>query len=276
MILNGEYNTLTVLRETSVGFYLGDNDGNDVLLPNKYIPKDLKIDDEIEVFIYQDSEDRIIATTLKPALIRDQFASLRVKDVNKVGAFLEWGLEKDLLVPYREQKSEMITGYWYVIYMYLDIATGRLAASTKLDQFFENDDIQVEEDDEVDLLVIEKTDLGYKVVIDNMYLGLVYDNEVFKELKQGLQIKGYIKKIREDEKIDVSLQKQGYDNVEPNAQLILEQLKSSDGFLPFNDKSSPDDIKDEFEMSKKTFKKAIGGLYKQKLIEIKEEGIFLI
>ena len=275
MILNGEYNTLTVLRETSVGFFLGDDEGNDVLLPNKYIPNDLKVDDEIEVFCYQDSEDRIIATTLKPAFTRDQFTSLKVVDVNKIGAFMEWGLEKNLLVPFREQKSDMIVGHWYIVYMYLDLKTGRLAGSTKLAQFYENDDLKLRVGDQVELLATEKTDLGFNVVINDLYLGLLYENEVFQEVKQGYRMQGFVKKIREGGKIDVSLQKQGYQNVEPNAKYILEEMQDNDGFLPLNDKSSPDDIKEQLEMSKKTFKKSIGSLYKQKLIRIETEGIYL-
>ena len=276
MILNGEYNKLTVLRETSVGFFLGDDEGNDVLLPNKYIPNDLKVDDEIKVFCYQDSEDRIIATTLKPSLTRDQFTSLKVVDVNKIGAFMEWGLEKNLLVPFREQKSEMIVDHWYIVYMYLDIKTGRLAGSTKLGQFYENDDIKLRVGDQVELLATERTDLGFNVVIDDLYLGLLYESEIFQEVKQGNRMQGFIKKIREDGKIDVSLQKQGYQNVEPNAKFILDELQHSEGFLALNDKSSPEDIKDKLEMSKKTFKKSIGTLYRQKLIRIETEGIYLI
>ena len=276
MILNGEYNKLTVLRETSVGFFLGDDEGNDVLLPNKYIPNDLKVDDEIKVFCYQDSEDRIIATTLKPSLTRDQFTSLKVVDVNKIGAFMEWGLEKNLLVPFREQKSEMIVDHWYIVYMYLDIKTGRLAGSTKLGQFYENDDIKLRVGDQVELLATERTDLGFNVVIDDLYLGLLYESEIFQEVKQGNRMQGFIKKIREDGKIDVSLQKQGYQNIEPNAKFILDELQHSEGFLALNDKSSPEDIKEKLEMSKKTFKKSIGTLYRQKLIRIETEGIYLI
>lgn len=276
MILNGEYNTLTVLRETSVGFFLGDDEGNDVLLPNKYIPADLKVDDEIEVFCYQDSEDRIIATTLKPAFTLNQFTSLRVTDVNKIGAFMEWGLEKDLLVPFREQKSDMIVGHWYIVYLYLDIKTGRLAGSTKLAQFYENDDIKLRVGDLVEVLATEKTDLGFNVIINDLYLGLIYENEIFQEVKQGYRLQGFVKKIREDGKIDVSLQKQGYQNVEPNAKFILEEMEANNGFLPLNDKSAPDDIKETLEMSKKTFKKSIGALYKQKLIRIETDGIYLI
>ena len=276
MIHVGIYNKLKALRETSVGVFLGDNEGNDVLLPNKYVPKDLRVEDEIEVFIYQDSEDRIIATTLTPKVIKNQFASLQVKEVNRVGAFLDWGLEKDLLVPYKEQNSEMIAGHWYVVYVYLDLESGRLAASSKLNQFFENDDIELDEGQEVDLLVSQKTEIGHKVIINNTYSGMVYANEVFQELKQGLQLKGYIKKIREDQKIDVSLQKQGYAQVDATAQTILDALEANEGFLALHDKSSPDDIKAELQMSKKLFKKAVGQLYKAKRIVIEDNGIRLV
>lgn len=276
MIHPGIYNTLKVLRQTSVGYFLGDNEDNDVLLPNKYVPKDLKVDDEIEVFIYHDSEDRLIATTLKPKVTKNHFASLQVKEVNRVGAFLDWGLEKDLLVPYKEQNSEMIEGHWYVVYMYLDLESGRLAASSKLNQFFENDDIELEEGEGVDLLVSQKTELGHKVIINDTYSGMVYSNEVFQELKQGFKLKGYIKKIREDQKIDVALQKQGYAQIDDTAKMLLEKLEENEGFLALHDKSSPDDIKAELQMSKKVFKKAVGQLYKAKKIVIEDNGIRLI
>jgi predicted RNA-binding protein (virulence factor B family) len=276
MIYNGTYNTLKVLRDTSVGFYLGDDEGNDVLLPNKYVPKDLEVDQKIKVFIYQDSEDRLIATTLIPLIEKDKFASLKVKDVNRVGAFVDIGLEKDLLVPFKEQRVDMQVGHWYIVYMYLDLESGRLAGSTKLNQFFENEDCDLNEGDEVTILVSEQTEIGYKVVIEELYSGLLYKTELFRQVKQGFRSKAFIKKIRDDGKIDVTLQKQGFENVEPNSKIIVNTLKQYGGYLALNDKSHPDEIKSKLEMSKKTFKKSIGVLYKQKVIDIKNDGIYLL
>ena len=272
----GVKNTLRVLRGTSVGMYLGDAEGNDVLLPKKYIPDDLIVGDDIEVFIYKDSEDRIIATTLEPKVHLNQFAYLQVMAVTGIGAFLDWGLEKDLFVPFKEQNKKLSTDDWCAVYVYLDEDTDRLVGSCKVNKFFEKDNIELEEGQEVDLLVFEETNLGLNAVINNKYKGLIYENEIFQRVKLGSRIKGYIKQIREDSRIDVSLQKQGYANVEPSAQKRLEKLKANEGFLDVSDKSDANYIMYQLEMSKKTFKKAIGGLYKQRLIRIEEDGIYLI
>jgi predicted RNA-binding protein (virulence factor B family) len=272
----GVKNTLRVLRGTSVGMYLGDKEGNDVLLPKKYIPDDLIVGDDIEVFIYKDSEDRIIATTLEPKVQLNQFAYLQVMAVTGIGAFLDWGLEKDLFVPFKEQNKKLNTGDWCAVYVYLDEDTDRLVGSCKVNKFFEKDNIDLTEGEEVDLFVFEETSLGLNVVINNKYKGLIYENEIFQRVKLGSRIKGYIKQLREDNRIDVSLQKQGYANVEPNAQKILEKLKTSEGFLDVTDKSDANYIMYQLEMSKKTFKKAIGGLYKQRLIRIEDDGIYLV
>lgn len=264
-----------VLRDTSVGMYLGDNEGQDVLLPKKYIPEGLSVGDDIEVFIYKDSEDRVIATTLEPKLKLGEFACLQVKAVGNFGAFLEWGLEKDLMVPFKEQNKKLVEGQWCVAYLYLDPTTERLVGSCKVNKFLEKDNIDLEIGEEVALIAFESTDLGINVVINNRYKGLIYENEIFQKIYLGDKLQGYIKGIREGNLIDVSLQKQGYDNVEPSAERILEKLKANNGFLFLTDKSDPEDITEHLEMSKKTFKKAIGALYRQRLIRIEPNGIFL-
>lgn len=271
----GVKNTLRILRGTSVGMYLGDDEGNDVLLPKKYIPDDVIVGDDIEVFIYRDSEDRIIATTLEPKVQLNGFAYLQVMAVTGIGAFLDWGLEKDLFVPFKEQNKKLATGDWCAVYVYLDEETDRLVGSCKVNKFFEKENIELEIGQEVDLFVFEETNLGLNAVINNKYKGLIYENEIFQRIKLGSRTKGYIKNIREDKLIDVSLQKQGYANIEPNAEKILEKLKANNGFLDVTDKSDANYIMYQLEMSKKTFKKAVGGLYKQRLIRIEDDGIYL-
>ncbi len=271
----GETNLLTAKRRTLNGYYLIDDENSEVLLPNKYVPSGMKPGDEISVFIYKDSEDRIIATTIKPYIMLNEFAVLEVVDVNPVGAFLDWGLEKDLLVPYSEQSSKMQVGSNYPVYLFLDEKTQRLVASGKTNKFLEQEEVKVYNGDEVDLLICNSTVLGINVIINNLYKGLLYDNELFQAVTEGDRITGYIKNVRPDNKIDVSLQKQGYVNVEPNAQKILQKLNDNDGFLNITDKSDPIIILAKLEMSKKTFKKAIGALYKQKIIRIEKDGIYL-
>jgi len=269
----GEKNRLKTLRFTPPGAYLEDEEGNDVLLPTKYIPEDLQVDDPIDVFIYRDSEDRIIATTLKPHLYVNEFAFLKVKDVTRFGAFLDWGIEKDLLVPFREQIGEMQLGSSYLVYLYLDAKTERLAATQKVQSHFETEDISLEEGEEVNLLIAEETDLGLNVVVNNKYRGLVYSNEIFTDILTGDRTKGYVKTIRPDSKIDISLQKIGLDNLEAGAEKILSILSDNEGFLPLTDKSSPDEIQFHFQMSKKNFKRSLGILYKKRLVNLTKEGI---
>lgn len=281
MIEIGKYNTLTILRDTKVGLFLGspevDPEGiHDILLPNKYVPNDFKIGDEITVFAYLDHEERPVATTLEPYIFLNEFALLRVNYTNKFGAFMNWGMEKDLFVPFKEQARPMEQGKRYLVYMYKDEKTNRLVASSKLNQFLTNDEITVEVGEEVDLIVSHITDLGINVIINEKHKGLLYKNEVFDDLRTGDRIVGYIKTIRPDGKIDVSIRKLGFEGVEPSSQIILDELKASRGFLRLNDNSHPEDIKTVLKMSKKTFKKAIGVLYKQKLIDIKDDGIYLL
>lgn len=276
MLNLGVKNTLRILRGTSVGMYLGDEDGNDVLLPKKYIPDDVIVGDDIDVFIYKDSEDRIIATTLEPKVKLNEFAYLQVMAVTGIGAFLEWGLEKDLFVPFKEQNRKLEVGDWSAVYLYLDEETERLVGSCKVNKFFEKENIDLEDGQEVDLLVFEETNMGLNVIINQKFKGLIYENEIFQRIKLGSKVKGFVKQIREDNHIDVSLQKQGYANIEPNAERILEKLKANNGFMDLTDKSDANYIMYQLEMSKKTYKKAIGSLYKQRLIRIEEDGIYLV
>lgn len=276
MITLGEYNLLRIDRILDQGAYLVDEEDNDVLLPNKYMAENAKVDDVVEVFVYNDSEDRLIATNLEPKFTLNEFAFLQVKDVNRFGAFMDWGLEKDIMVPFSEQNQRMEVDRWYVVRLLLDEETNRLVASNKLNKFLETDFISVEVDEEVDVIVSERSELGYTVIINHVHKGLIFANETFRELNVGESQKAYVKNIREDGKIDISLQKQGYVNVEPNARRILEMLKENDGFLALTDKSQPEDIYSQLHISKKIFKKAIGSLYKSKLIRLDKEGIYLL
>lgn len=272
----GKFNTLTIDRETKVGLYL-TNGKTDVLLPNKYVPEAYEIGDELEVFIYLDQEERPVATTLEPYIYLNEFALLRVNFVNKFGAYLDMGLEKDLFVPFKEQARPMEEGKRYVVYMSLDEKTNRLVGSSKLNQFLDNKDITVTNGEEVDLIITHFTEAGINVIINEKHKGLLYKNEVFDEdLRPGDRIIGFIKNVRPDGKIDVTINQMGFEKIEPTSQFILDELKAGSGFIRLNDNSSPEDVKQILKMSKKTFKKAIGSLYKQKLIEIKEDGIYLV
>ncbi len=282
MLKIGKYNNLTILRDTKVGLFLGDPENDpegihDVLLPNKYVPNEFEIGEEIVVFVYLDHEQRPVATTLEPYILLNEFALLRVNYVNKIGAFMDWGMEKDILVPFKEQARPMEKGKRYLVYLYMDPKTNRLVASSKTNQFLSNEEIALEKGEEVDLIVSHITEIGINVIINEKHKGLLYKDEVYDDsIRTGDRMRGYIKNIRPDHKIDVALQKQGYESVEPNAEKILDELRASRGFLRLNDNSHPEDIKTVLKMSKKTFKKAIGALYKEKLIEIKEDGIYLV
>ena len=275
MIEIGQYNTLKIQRDTSVGLYLTDG-SKDVLLPNKYVPRKFEVGDELAVFVYLDHEERLVATTLKPYITLNDFAYLRVSYINKFGAFVDWGLEKDLFVPFKEQARPMEKSKRYLVYMYIDDKTGRLVGSSRTNKFLDNAVLTIEEGEEVDLIVSHITDMGINVIINGKHKGLLYKDEVYQDLRTGDRVTGYVKLIRPDNKIDVTLQKGGADSIEPNAQFILDELRESRGFIRLNDNSHPEDIKTVFKMSKKAFKKAIGSLYKQRLIEIKEDGIHLI
>lgn len=271
----GKYSTLRVVKEVDFGVYLDGGDLGEILLPIRYVPPGLKADDEIEVFIYLDSEDRVIATTEEPYATVGEFAYLEVVSVNKTGAFLDWGLMKDLLVPYREQAERMKEGKKYVVYVYLDDESRRIVATSKLNTALDNLLPEYEEGEEVDLMIIDKTDLGYKVAVNNLHSGMLYHNELFRPIKIGDRCKGFIKKVREDEKLDITLEKPGYEKIEGLAGEIIQKLKEKGGQLPVSDKSPAEVIYKLFGTSKKNFKKATGTLYKQRLIEIQEDKIVL-
>lgn len=276
MIELGNYNVLKVLRKTSVGLFLGDEEGTTVLLPNKYVPENVAIEEEMEVFCYLDSEERPVATTLRPFIKRNEFAFLRVAQVNEFGAFLDWGLEKHLLVPYREQRPPMLEGQWYVVYCYLDPKSFRLVASNRLERFLDNTNLQLTQGEEVRLMVTRSTDLGWELIVNEKHKGLVYKDDVFQKIGIGDKLLGYVKKIRDDQNLDITLQPLGHLKLEPSAQKIYSMLTVNDGFLKLHDRSDPQEIKDILQMSKKTFKKAIGILYKARKIVIKEDGIYKI
>ena len=275
MIKLGEYNTLEILRDTEPGLFLGDGDENDVLLPNRYVPEVFEIGDKIEVFVYLDNEERPVATTDKPFIKKGDFALLRCNQVTDFGAFLDWGLVKELFCPFKEQAFKMKAGGWYLVHCYLDEETERLVASSKTNQFLDNKELTVAQFDEVDLIVSHPSDLGMNVIVNKTHLGLVFADDIYKDISVGDRLKGIVKKVRPDNKLDILLNQIGYRNIEPNAEHILNELHDNGGFLPLHDKSDPEQIKDVVQMSKKSFKKAIGSLYKERQIEIKDDGIYL-
>ncbi len=275
MVNIGQTNQLQVVKQLDFGCYLDGGEQGEILLPRRYVPEDTQIGDTIEVFIYFDSEDRIIATTEQPKLKLGEVAKLKAVSVTGAGAFLDWGLTKDIFVPFKEQKQRMEVGKWYIVALYIDHETNRLAASAKIEKFIDNTPPNYQAGQEVDLLIYSKTDLGYSAIINSEHWGVLYSNEVFQEQAVGQSIKGYIKKIRDDEKIDLILQKPGYEKVDEISQSILERLKQSDGYLSLTDKSEPETIYFYLGISKKVFKKAIGSLYKARLISIDDDGIRL-
>ncbi|MEM9324375.1 MAG: S1-like domain-containing RNA-binding protein [Bacteroidota bacterium] len=272
----GKFNSLRLARLTSVGAFLEDSAGNDVLLPNRYVPKHATPGQTLEAFVYHDSEDRPVAVTTQPYIQLHEFAALKVKDVGPMGAFMDWGLEKDLLVPFKEQKSKMQAGRRYIVYLYKDDVTGRLVGTAKLNRVVSNDLSALQEGQAVSLLVGEKTDLGYEVIIDNQYKGLLYNNDIFRDILFGEIITGYIKTLREDGKVDVTLRKTGMDYLDDGAERILAELRENDGYLDLHDKSDPEDIQHTLEMSKKQFKRSLGMLYKKRVVEIRDDGIYLV
>lgn len=276
MVRIGRNCTLDVVRFTDNGAYLDGGPYGEILLPKRYVPENCKEEDEIDVFISLDSEDRLVATTDYPVAMVGEFAYLPVVDVTDFGAFLDWGMAKNLLVPFREQTVKMQVGQSYVVFIYVDEKTGRIVASAKFNKYLNKIELDVAVGDEVDLLIARQTELGLQAIINGEHSGIIYANELFKPVKIGDKVKGYIKKIREDGKIDLSLEKQGYVKIDPVSTEILEKLKTANGFIALSDKSDPDLIKAQLGISKKTFKKAIGALYKAKQILIQEDGIKLI
>lgn len=275
MLLLGEKQVLTIDRDTDPGLFLRDEEGNEVLLPNKYKPSEFEIGDSLEVFVYLDHEERPVATTLDPFVKLDEFAYLKCVEVSQIGAFLDWGLEKHLFVPFAEQAVKMKEGEYYLIFCYLDEMTDRLVASSKVDNFLTNSELTVAPFQEVDLIIGNRTHLGWNVIINELHKGLLYNDDVFQVLQTGDRVKGFIKKIRQDGKIDVVLQRPGYRSIEPNTEELLTQLKLHGGFLALTDKSDPELIKRQLNMSKKSFKRALGSLYKQRKVDIVENGIRL-
>jgi predicted RNA-binding protein (virulence factor B family) len=271
----GKYNNLTVNRKVEFGFYLDDG-GEGILLPKRFAPSNLRIGDELNVFVYHDSENRLIATTQKANAVVGEIAKMKVVTVTQQGAFLDWGLMKDLFVPASKQVSGMRMGGEYLVLLYIDEMTGRVAATEKIESLMSNDDLTVKEMELVDLLVYRNSELGFVMIINNKHIGILHTNEVFQELKAGDRVKGFIKKVRPDNKIDLVLGKPGYDKVEDEGGKILRLLQENDGYLPYHDKSDPEDIYKFFGMSKKTFKMTTGNLYKQKKIEFTKTGIKML
>ena len=271
----GEINRLTVIKSVDFGMYLDGDQEGEILLPTRYVPEGLKIGDELDVFLYLDSEERLIATTEKPLAMVGDFAWLNVAWVNEYGAFLDWGLMKDLFVPFREQKMRMEIGNSYIVHVHIDEESYRIVASAKIERYFSKDFPEYENGDKVEILVWQKTDLGFKVIIDNKFGGLIYADEIFRHITTGDRMEAYIKTVREDGKIDVSLQPAGRRHTEEFSETLHQYLIDHKGVCDLGDKSPADDIYDRFKVSKKVFKKAIGELYKQHVIIISEEGIKL-
>lgn len=271
----GQFNTLRVIRKVEFGFYLEDG-AEGILLPKRFAPNQLNMDDEIEVFVYHDSDNRLIATTQKPKAVVGEIAKMKVVSVTKQGAFLDWGLMKDLFVPASKQVSGMRLGGEYLVMLYIDEMTGRVAATEKVENLMSNEELSVKEMEQVDLLVYRTSELGYVMIINNKHIGILHGNEVFQQLEIGDKVKGFVKKIRPDNKIDLILGKPGYTKVEDEGAKILRLLQENNGYLPYNDKSDPTDIYAFFGMSKKAFKMTTGNLYKQKKIQFTQTGIELI
>ena len=275
MIKLGDYNKLSILRNTTVGLYLGNGE-EEILLPKKYMPKRFEINEVLEVFVYLDHEERLVATTLKPYVKVNEFAHLQVNHTNNIGAFLNWGLEKDVLAPFKEQAKPMEKGNRYLVFVYVDEKSNRIIASSRISKFISDKPENLSINDEVNVMVSHINEIGIHVIVNNKYKGLAYHNEIFEEVKPGNKKLAYIKNIREDGKIDISFKKLGADAIDADASLILNELKSNNGILYLTDNSHPEEIKTVLKLSKKAFKRAIGNLYKQKLITINQDNIQIV
>lgn len=271
MVKVGEYNKLRVVKEVAFGVYL-DGEPDEILLPKRYVPDGLQADDEITVFVYHDNEGRLIATTDKPVAAVGEIAMMEVVTTNPSGAFVKWGIMKDVFVPISNQEKRMRPGDKRLVRLYIDERTGRVTGTEKIDKFLSNYELTVKELDPVDLLVYQKTELGYKVIINNTHLGLMHFGDVFAELETGDKLKGFIKTIREHNKIDVAAGVKGYAKVSADEETILAMLRDKGGYIPFNDKSAPEEIYAAFGMSKKTFKMILGALYKKRMISFTQTG----
>ena len=283
MFQYGKFNTLKISRRSENGYYLAEaipetsEDGvmEEVLLPAKFCTKDIKVGDDLKVFLYKDSEDRPVATTQIPLAQVGEAAYLLVKQITSIGAFLDWGLDKELFLPFKEQAQHVDLEKFYLVYIYLDYATKRPVATTNLNKFIKNREVTLKQNDEVDLLITYDNEVGTRVIINNKHWGVLFKNEIFKKIEKGTHVKGFVKKIREDGKIDVALQKQGYAVAKDVCEQLIEKLKEHKGYLPLSDVTPPEVIHDVLGMSKKNFKKAVGILYKDGKIELRENLIVL-
>ncbi|MBK8349936.1 MAG: GntR family transcriptional regulator [Saprospiraceae bacterium] len=273
MVSLGKLANLAIIKKTDFGYYLDAENLGEILMPKRYMTPEMRIGDKVKVFVFLDGEERLVATTETPVAEVGEFAYLKVNKVENVGAFLDWGVSKDLLVPFSEQKIKMEEGKSYVVHIYVDKVTDRITGSMKLEKFLDKSTPVYEPNEEVDLLIWTLTDVGYKAIINGKHQGVVYKNEIFKKTQTGQKVKGYIKKVREDGKIDLALEKQGYVKIDSQAQKVMDLIQASGGQLPYNDKTDPDVIYNIFGMSKKTFKQAIGNLFKLRMITISESGI---
>ncbi len=271
----GDYNHLKVVKKVDFGMYLDGGVEGEILLPSRYVPEGCKVGDELDVFIYLDQDERPVATTLKPLAKVGDFVCLEVAWVNDFGAFLNWGLMKDLFCPFREQKKRMERGQRYIVHVGVDDDSYRMMASAKVEHYLSHDIPLYSHGDEVDLLVWQKTELGFKVIVDNKYAGLVYDSQVFRPLTTGDCLKGYVDKVRPDGKLDITIQRTGRQATEDFSEVLLQYLKDNNGHCDLGDKSPSELIADRFKVSKKTFKKAVGDLYKRRVITIGDDGITL-
>lgn len=269
----GKFNKLEVVKEVEFGMYLDGGEEGEILLPLRYVPEECKVGDKLNVFIYLDNEERLVATTLTPLVQVGQFACLEVAWVNQYGAFLDWGLMKDLFVPFREQKLKMQVGRKYVVHAHLDDESYRIVASAKVERYLSKERVAYQPGEEVEILIWQKTDLGFKAIIEHQYGGLLYESEIFRPLQAGMTLKAYVKQVREDGKIDLMLQKPGAGKVEDFAVTLLEYIREQGGTTSLNDKSPAEDIYAVFGVSKKTFKKAVGDLYKKQLVILEDNKI---
>ena len=274
-VILGKYNQLEVVKEVDFGVYLDGGDDGEILLPSRYVPEGCKPGDVLNVFIYLDNEERLIATTLQPKVQVGEFACLEVAWINEYGAFLDWGLMKDLFVPFREQKMKMQKGRSYVVHAHVDEESYRIMASAKVERYLSKEKPDYQPGQEVEIMIWQRTDLGYKAIVENQYSGLIYQGEIFKSLEPGMKLIAYIRQVREDGKIDLTLQKDGQKKVEDFSEVLLQFIKDQGGHTLLNDKSAAEDIYEAFGVSKKTFKKAVGDLYKKRLIVLEEGGIRL-
>ena len=276
MIKLGDYNTLKIVKSVDFGLYLDGGNAGEILLPTRYVPKNAKIGDELEVFIYLDQDEKLVATTLHPLAKVGDIACLEVAWVNEYGAFLNWGLMKDLFCPFREQKMRMQKGYHYVVYIKEDEESHRLIATAKVDKYLYSDRPPYKHGDAVDILIWQKTDLGFKAIVDNHYQGLIYEDQIFQPLHTGDRMTAYVDHIRQDDKIDITLQPTGRRQTEEFSEVLLRYLQENEGHCDLGDKSPSELIADRFKVSKKVYKKAVGDLYRRRLITISDNGIDLV